>query len=168
MLHEEERQEIASIPHLDYRVFRAVLHFVLRESAANGRPPQATERSRGGGAAQALAQANDADAIPVLIDLLLDLPAEERRTVEEFLTNMAGEWAPVEELASEDRIARKIRRDAWMVWWRNTDGPALLAVVRDHTLKPEQREPSRSLPAAAPRLLALRKPEGAVEALLAY
>ncbi|MHB1421615.1 MAG: HEAT repeat domain-containing protein [Gemmataceae bacterium] len=179
-------------------------------------------------AALALALANEAEAIPVLIDLLLDLPAEQRRTVEEFLTNLAGEWAPLGPLPSEDRIARKIRRDAWMVWWRDTDGPALLAVVRDHTLTPElrrkikeligklgddrfstreaatkelfdlgritlpqlreavkgidleavqrardlighiEREPSRSLPAAAPRLLALRKPEGAAAALLAY
>jgi HEAT repeat protein len=179
-------------------------------------------------AALKLAEANDAEAIPVLIDLLAELPAEERRSVEDFLTKLAGEWAPLGELASEDRIARKIRRDAWMVWWRNTDGDALLAVVRAHTLTPElrrqinehivklgdddfsireaatkdlfdigrmtlpqlrqaskdhdlelsrrardlieriEREPSRSLPAAVVRLLALRKPSGAIEALLAY
>jgi HEAT repeat protein len=187
--------------------------------------PSATVRKQ---AALALAEANDAEAIPVLIDLLAELPAHERSAVEEFLTKLAGEWTPVGQLTSEDRIARKIRRDAWMMWWRNTDGPALLAVVRDHTLTPEiqrkikeqigklgdddysireaagkqlfdlgrmtlpqlreasknrdlelsrrardlieklERQPSRSLPAAAARLLALRKPEGAAEALLAY
>jgi HEAT repeat protein len=187
--------------------------------------PSATVRRQ---AALKMAEANDADAIPVLIDLLVELPASERRAVEEFLTKLAGEWAPLGQLPSEDRIAHKIRRDAWMVWWRSTDGPALLAVVRDHTLTPElqrkikeqigklgdddfsirevamkelfdlgrrtlpqlrqasknrdlelsrrvrelidrlERQPSRSLPAAAVRLLALRKPEGAAEALLAY
>ncbi|MGH7222294.1 MAG: PQQ-binding-like beta-propeller repeat protein [Gemmataceae bacterium] len=114
------------------------------------------------------------------------------------------------------------------MWWRNTDGEALLGVVREHTLTPQmrrnveqlirklgddeffrreaandellrlgritlpqmreavsntdleigrrardliqsiEREPTRALPAAAVRLLALRKPEGAAEALLAY
>ena len=58
---------------------------------------------------------------------------------------MAGEWAPVGHLASEDRIARRIRRDAWMVWWRNTDGPALLAVFRDRTLTPELRRKIKEL-----------------------
>lgn len=179
-------------------------------------------------AALTLAEANDAEAIPVLIDLLAELPAEERRPVEEFLTKLAGEWAPVGQLRSEDKIARKIYRDAWMAWWRDTDGQSLLAIVREHILTPElrrtireridklgddeyfnreaaakellqlgrvalpqlreainnrdpetvfrardligrlEREPSRKLPSAAVRLLAVRKPLGAAEALLAY
>jgi HEAT repeat protein len=90
-------------------------------------------------AAMSLAEANEADAIPVLIDLLAELPAEERRSVEEFLTKLAGEWAPVGQLESEDKIARKIHRDAWMAWWRNTDGPALLALLGEHTLTAEIR-----------------------------
>jgi HEAT repeat protein len=176
----------------------------------------------------ALAEANDAEAIPVLIELLADLSAAERQPVEEFLSKLAGEWAPVARLGSDDRVARQILRDAWMVWWRNTKGEALLGVVHDHTLTPQmrqklqqllrklgddefstreaaseelfrlgritlpqlrqavsskdpetarrvrelieriEREPSRVLPGAAVRLLALRKPEGAVEALLGY
>jgi HEAT repeat protein len=179
-------------------------------------------------AALKLAQANDAEAIPVLIDLLAELPTDERRPVEEFLSELAGESAPVEKQGSEDQAAPKIRRDAWMAWWRKNDGPALLAVVRAHTLTPElrrkiqehivklgdddfsireaatkhlfdlgrttlpllraaskdrdpetarrardliariERQPSRTLPAAVLRLLALRKPTGAVEALLDY
>ncbi len=179
-------------------------------------------------AALTLAEANEADAVPVLIDLLADLSAEDRRSIEVFLTKLAGEWAPAGPLQSEDKIARKIHRDAWMVWWRDTDGPTLLDIVREHTLTPELRrtikeqidrlgddeyskrqtamkelfdrgrvalpqlreaitnrdpeitrrarnliekieqEPSRNLPAAAVRLLALRKPPGAAEALLAY
>jgi HEAT repeat protein len=179
-------------------------------------------------AALALAAANEAEAIPVLIDLLAELSAEERRPVEEFLSKLAGEWTPVVQVEGEDKIARKIHRDAWRAWWRNTDGPALLALVHEHTLTPELRrtikaqisklgddnyrtreaamkglsdlgrvalpqlreatkdrdleiahrardlierieqEPSRKLPRAALRLLALRKPPGAAEALLAY
>ncbi len=179
-------------------------------------------------AALTLAEANDTEAIPVLIDLLVELPAEERRSVEDFLIKLAGEWAPTSRLGNEDKIARKIHRDAWMMWWRDTDGPSLLGMVREHTLTPELRlkikeqidrlgddeyanrqaaakelfdlgrvalpqlreaitnrdpetirrarslieriehEPSRNLPSAAVRLLALRKPPGAAEALLAY
>lgn len=182
-------------------------------------------------AALTLAEANDAEAVSVLIDLLGELPVDECRPIEEVLTALAGEWAPISQLSSEDRIARKIRRDAWRAWWNNTDGDALLAVVREHTLTPELRrkvkkliaklgddayavredadnelhrlgrialpqlrellepksgmdlevisrakwlveriehEPSRTLPGAAVRLLALRKPPGAAEALLGY
>ncbi len=90
-------------------------------------------------AAMALAEANDADAIPVLIDLLADLTAEQRRPVEEFLAQLAGEWAPTLQFQSDDEISRHIRRDAWASWWRHTDGATLLAAVRKHTLTPEAR-----------------------------
>lgn len=187
--------------------------------------PSLTVRAK---AALMLAETNDAEAIPVLIDLLSELPPADRQPVEEFLSKLAGEWAPVTRMHSEDRIARNILRDAWRVWWRNTDGEALLGVVREHTLTPQmrqnveqlihklgddefltretafdelhrqgritlpqlreavsngdreiarrvrdlieriEREPSRILPIAAVRLLELRKPEGAADALLAY
>jgi HEAT repeat protein len=179
-------------------------------------------------AALALGEAYDAEAIPVLIDLLADLPAEQRAPVEEFLTQLAGEWAPVLQLALDDEVSRRIRRDAWSAWWRHTDGATLTAALRKHTPTAEdrkkihglidrlgdedfaqrerasldlfavgrmalpqlqeatrstdaevsrrvrelieriQREPAHVLPAAAIRLLAVRKPAGAVETLLAY
>jgi HEAT repeat protein len=179
-------------------------------------------------AALTLAEANDADAIPVLIDLLAELPADERRPIEEFLSKLAGEWTPLSQFNSEDKIARRIRRDAWRAWWRDTDGQALLGIVEEYTATPEvrrkihkwidnlhnnefalreeaaaelehlgrlalpqlrearasknaetarsarqlveriEREPGRSLPLAAVRLLGLRKPDGATAALLAY
>jgi HEAT repeat protein len=180
-------------------------------------------------AALTLVESNDAESVSVLIELLAELPIEECRPIEEILAALAGEWAPISQLASEDGIARKIRRDAWRAWWKNTNGEALLSVVREHTLTPELRqkvkglltklgddtyfvreasdkdlhslgrialpqlreaaksssdlevvnrarrlverienEPARNLPAAAVRLLALRKPPGAVDALLAY
>jgi HEAT repeat protein len=178
--------------------------------------------------ALALAEANDEEAIPVLIDLLAELPAAERLPIEEFLTRLAGEWAPAAQFQSEDKIGRRIRRDAWASWWRNADADSLLAAVREHTLTSEGRvkvagliaklnsddfavrenaskelfalgrislpqlreaakskdaemarrarrlieriegDPVHHLPAAAVRLLALRKPPGSVEALLAY
>ncbi|HEY7311181.1 MAG TPA: HEAT repeat domain-containing protein [Gemmataceae bacterium] len=179
-------------------------------------------------AALALAEAHDAEAIPVLIDLLADLDAQQRQPIEEFLTQLAGEWAPAVNFAADDKIARKIRRDAWAAWWKNTNGEALLDALRAHTLTDEgrqqirdllsrlgsddfgkrevasrdlfalgrialpqlreaardkdaevarrakllidriEREPAHRLPAAAVRLLALRKPDGAAAALLAY
>jgi hypothetical protein len=100
------------------------------------RDPSSAVRLR---AALALAESNDAGAVPVLIDLLAELPSEQRRPVEEFLTKLAGEWAPVVPFRGEDDISRHIRRDAWAAWWRNTDGPALLALIGKHTLTAEKR-----------------------------
>jgi HEAT repeat protein len=179
-------------------------------------------------AALALAEAHDAEAIPVLIDLLGVLPASERQPIEDYLIKLAGEWAPAAQFASEDKIGRRIRRDVWAAWWRNTDSESLLAALREHTLTSEdrvkiaallervgsddfnerekaakelfslgricipqlrevakskdtesahranrlieriERDPIHHLPAAAVRLLALRKPPRSVETLLAY
>ncbi len=180
-------------------------------------------------AALALAERQDEEAIGVLIDLLLDLPPGQRKVVENALQQLAGEWSPNPTLAGDDPVSRKIRRDAWAAWSRNTDGPALLAAFREQTLDADQligallliqklgdngfavreraasqlialgtkvlpllREATRSddlerarraalclkqiaqnedehkLPMAAARLLAVRKPAGATEALLAY
>lgn len=84
-------------------------------------------------AALALAKENDAESIPVLIDLLAELPRERRRVVEEFLRQLAGEWAPLDGSIGEDEIGRRIRRDAWAAWWRAVEGEALLAGLRKHT-----------------------------------
>ncbi|HTU19220.1 MAG TPA: HEAT repeat domain-containing protein [Gemmataceae bacterium] len=179
-------------------------------------------------AALTLAEANDAEAIPVLIDLLAELSAAERRPVEECLTKLAGEWAPLLHLATDDAIDRRVRRDAWASWWRRTDGAVLLAALPQHTLTPDKRRriqellpqlgnddfairerasqkllafgrlvlpnlrevvkdrdlevarrakmlierieagPDWRLPLTTLRLLAVRKPAGAVEALLAF
>jgi hypothetical protein len=96
-------------------------------------------------AALTLAEANEAEAIPVLIDLLAELPAVERRPIEEFLTKLAGEWAPVVQLPTDDAIDRGVLRDAWASWWRRTDGSVLLAVLAQHTLTPDKRRRLREL-----------------------
>jgi HEAT repeat protein len=179
-------------------------------------------------AALALAKAKDADAIPVLIDLIAEVSPAQRKTIEDVLQELAGAWAPRLPLVGEDDVSRRIRRDAWAGWWRRTDGPALLHEFRKRTLSPtdlervqtlirklsdksfaireqatadlvaygaavvpllrealkgtdlEQRrraerclravarDEARALPPAAARLLALRKPAGAVEALLDF
>jgi len=179
-------------------------------------------------AALGLAKASYAPAVPVLIDLLAVLSAAKRQQVEEFLTGLAGEWAPVGGPTAEDEIALRIRKGIWAAWWTNTDGPALQELLRKRTLTPEQQEkvtqaiarlgdpiyqirekasielvargrmilpmlrealkhndpeivgraqhcirrieeePANRLPLASLRLMALRKPAGAAETLLAY
>ena len=75
----------------------------------------------------------------MLIDLLAELPVEQRRRVEEFLQQLAGEWAPAMSFQGEDEIARKIRRDVWSAWWKSVDGQSLLAALRKRTLTAEDR-----------------------------
>jgi HEAT repeat protein len=95
--------------------------------------------------ALALAEANDAEAIPVLIDMLAEVPMEQRKRIEEFLQNIAGEWAPALNFTGEDEIGRKVRRDAWASWWRNVDGDALLAALRKRTPDAKDRDKIRDL-----------------------
>jgi outer membrane protein assembly factor BamB len=174
-----------------------------------------------------LVGAYDAEAIPVLIDLLADLPPRMRVQAENYLTDLAGEWA-VRGPRGNDLMSRRLRRDVWAAWWKQTDGAKLLDEFKSRTPSDEDREkvlgliqklddPSAEvresageelagfgtkavsllrravsqnhprispfaakvlegiekdapnpLPGAAPKLLALRKPEGTVEALLGY
>lgn len=179
--------------------------------------------------ALALAEAREADAIPVLIDLVGRLPGARAKPAEDYLSDLAGEWA-VRGPAGDDAPARRMRHDVWAAWWRAADPATLLTEVRSRCLSDdaivrarrligqlgdpseEVRERARAgllalgpnvvpllrgaaeaagandnraavtsclqaftdqggappLPAAAVRLLALRKPAGAAEALLAY
>jgi HEAT repeat protein len=180
-------------------------------------------------AALALARDQDAEAIPVLIDLLAEVSPAQGPPIEDVLRGLAGAWAPRGMVAGDDDVSRRARRDAWASWWQRTAGATLLDEFRKRTLTPanmeklgvlidklgddsyavrerataalvdygpgvapllrdsvkratdpEQRRRlefcmmtiasngSRSLPPAAVRLVALRKPTGAVEALLAF
>src|SRR5262249_2967912 len=85
-------------------------------------------------AALKLAHANEASAIPVLIDLLPILPVRQREKAEEFLLELAGEWAPIRGPMGTDETSLRIRKAAWAAWWANVDGPALLGALRKHTL----------------------------------
>src|SRR5262249_3182815 len=158
---------------------------------------------------------------------LSDLPQEQTRHAEEYLVQLAGDWA-VSTPRGDDEIARRLRREAWTAWWKATDGPVLLEEFRKRTLSdadrdkamahlanlnddsPEVREKALTellalgnaavpvlrqalnnpdvkardrierslelldkdsitpLPPVAARLIALRKPAGAAQALLNY
>ncbi len=178
-------------------------------------------------AALGLARNHDAEAIPVLIDLLAELPKAERKLAEDYLTQLAGEWAVTVPQGNAE-VLRHIRREVWKAWWQSTTGANLLDVFRKRTLSEADREKvlglirnlgdpdlvvrekaaavlvamgpaaapllhqamqkadaqarpyaakcleliekdgSTILPAAAVRLIALRKPAGAAAALLGY
>ena len=85
-------------------------------------------------AALALVQRGDEKAVGVLIDLLADLPQDERRQAEQALQQLAGAWSPAPALQGDDELSRKIRREAWAGWWRTMNGPALLAAFRQRSL----------------------------------
>jgi HEAT repeat protein len=67
--------------------------------------------------AMALAAARDKEAVPVLITLLGDLPAEQGLEVEEFLTRLAGTDGPADRWDGA-AATRGQRRDTWAAWWR--------------------------------------------------
>ena len=183
-------------------------------------------------AALSLTELHDAEAMTVLIDLLADLPPEGRRRVEEYLAELAGEWA-VKTPQGGDAVSGRLRRELWSAWWNTLDDKQLLDEFRSRTLTEEERNRvlgliekfkdaspdvrtkaledligmgprtasllrqtlerrdtvsngdrqmelvrqclaaiegawSKPLPEAATRLLALRRPRGTVETLVAY
>src|SRR6516225_9580815 len=86
------------------------------------------------------AQANEPSAIPVLIDLLPVLPVSQREKAEEFLLELAGDWAPITGPMGTDETALRVRKAAWAAWWAIVDGPALLGALRKHTLAPDEQQ----------------------------
>ncbi len=64
----------------------------------------------------ALATAREKEAVPVLIDLLARLPAEETGVAEDLLYHLAGDKAPAGDGSAEEQ-ARRGYRDAWKKWW---------------------------------------------------
>ncbi len=87
-------------------------------------------------AAIALAGARQRDAVPVLIDLLAELPADQAFQAEDYLARVAGDGTPAGELGTDD-AARKKRSEAWAQWWKDKgDKVRLLAA---HELPREER-----------------------------
>jgi HEAT repeats len=76
--------------------------------------------------ALALATRKDRDAVPVLIELLAQLPAEHAWPAEDLLHRLAGEQAPHLGLG-RDQAAQVRCRDAWAAWWREHGAAADLA-----------------------------------------
>jgi hypothetical protein len=69
-------------------------------------------------AALGLAGAKEKDAIPVLIDLLAQLPPEQAWPAEDLLFRLAEDKAPAVSLGA-DEASRQKCRDAWAAWWRD-------------------------------------------------
>jgi HEAT repeat protein len=67
-------------------------------------------------AAVALAGTGDADAVPTLISLVAELPAEQSAQAEDYLSQLAGEAGP-DNLPESDED-RKARSTAWSAWWQ--------------------------------------------------
>jgi HEAT repeat protein len=96
-------------------------------------------------AALALARAREAKAVSTLITLLSELPLEQARQAEEFLSELAGEQAPKAALGS-DAAARQKCRDAWATWWQaSEDGDRLLEEVRKRTVTDAVRQKCEDL-----------------------
>jgi hypothetical protein len=68
-------------------------------------------------AALALAAARERDAVPVLIDLLGDLPPDQVGPAQEALHLLAGDKAPNVVLGT-DTISRQKYKEAWAAWWK--------------------------------------------------
>jgi hypothetical protein len=81
--------------------------------------------------ARELAGAGDRQAVPVLIDLLVQLPVEEAEQAEELLYLLAGSHAPSMPLG-HDSIAQQKCRDAWRLWWRVHGERVEMAALKDH------------------------------------
>jgi HEAT repeat protein len=203
---------------LDRDALRPALKKLLQD-------PKVTVRTR---AALRLSDVNEEAAIPVLIDVMGELPSQpQRNEVQAKLQQIAGQWAVFPPQADDD-VARRVRKQIWLAWWQSMDGPALLDEFRKRTLSDaehekllglieklgdetlatrekamddivamgpralpvlRQEQPKREprintylgrcvvllnsenmppLPQPAPRLLSLRKPTGAAEALIAF
>lgn len=85
-----------------------------------------------------LVAALDAEAVPVLIGLLGELPQDQNQQAEEYLINLAGEWA-VAGPKGNDRMSRHLRREVWLAWWKSTDGDKLLDEFKSRTTTDAER-----------------------------
>lgn len=63
--------------------------------------------------ALALLETRDKSAVPVLIELLADLPLDQAEHIESMLLQLAGDKAPKGSLDSRGKY-----RDAWAEWWK--------------------------------------------------
>jgi hypothetical protein len=87
------------------------------------RDPDPTVRLR---VALALAIARDKDAVPVLINSLVDLPPEAGWPAQEALFLLAGDKAP-NGTSGNDPTSQQKCRDAWAAWWREQGATTNLA-----------------------------------------
>ncbi len=99
---------------------RAALRKLLQDREASVRLP----------VAQALAIAGDKEAVPVLIELLAQLPVEQAGVAEELLYRLAGVKAPQVPLGNDPAAQLKCR-DAWRTWWSEHGERVEMAGLQD-------------------------------------
>ncbi|HKB38759.1 MAG TPA: HEAT repeat domain-containing protein [Gemmataceae bacterium] len=68
----------------------------------------------------ALALAKEKAAVPVLINLLAELPAAQNWSVEDMLYRLAEDKAP-KETPGKNEDSQKKYRDAWLAWWKDNE-----------------------------------------------
>jgi hypothetical protein len=108
-------------------------HFPAARGLLRDEDPEVRRR-----AAQALLEAREKAAVPVLIDLLAELPRPQADSIESLLLQLPGDDPPKGSL--ENAVARARYRDAWAVWWKHHGETFDLAKVeltprwRDYTL----------------------------------
>ena len=88
--------------------------------------------------ALSLVNSYNPEGVPVLIDLLGDLPIEQRKQAEDYLKDLAGDWT-VTVPQGNDGISRKLRKDMWGAWWKAIDGPTLIDEFKSRTISDEER-----------------------------
>jgi len=55
-----------------------------------------------------------------------------RNKAENYLTNLAGEWA-VSGPKSNDATSRRLRRQVWEAWWKGVDPEKIMEDLKDRT-----------------------------------
>jgi hypothetical protein len=94
--------------------------------------------------ASALADAHDAQAIPVLIECLSDGPPTLAAQAEECLARLAGAWT-VQAPRGSDIVSRELRRAVWAAWWAKASGDLLLRELQAWTLTDEELDRAQAL-----------------------
>jgi hypothetical protein len=83
--------------------------------------------------AVALAYAKERDAVPVIIDLLPQLPPARAWEAEEILLRLAEAGKPPAPSLGGDEASRRKARDAWAAWWKEHGAAVDLAKLRTTT-----------------------------------
>ena len=91
---------------------------------------------------QGLLAGLDRQAVPALIDLVLEPPGELSWRVEELLGRLAGEQPPPLP-SGDDAAARQKRRDAWSRWWKENGAGINLARLQRTAAVPGHHSRSR-------------------------
>lgn len=89
--------------------------------------------------AMALAERYDPQAVPTLIDLLEELPQEQKVKCEEYLTQLAGQWK-LSVGAGDDAFSRQLREAVWTAWWKALSSDKLVAILQERTPTLEEKK----------------------------